>query len=382
MVKRSRVLHIWDYRVSSGNNIDDLFLDAEFDNISIARVLTTSKNNQKTPIDFLLKIDRILSPYPQNLVTRQLSYFYYYLKIFKSSRQSYQLVVFHFGQTAARYISQFEKRGVPWICFVYGHDLSAALSSFRWKFKYKIFAKSRGKFLVLADAPKNELIKLGVSPNRISKYDFPLNFDQFYNVAKMTSEDIFTLLIPGRLVEKKGHSALFQALRNLKEAGIFVNLLVLGYGPLKCDLVELAQHLQIDDQITWIDSEEKTLAGEFPSLYAETLSRSNLVVTPSITSVSGDSESGPALVNLFAQAAGVPVLTSSFSGHEISIFHRETGLVLSEVTPEEIARNIEWTMGNPKTAESIGLNGRNFIQSNFDSSISELEKLFIEIMKG
>ena len=56
MVKRSRVLHIWDYRVSSGNNIDDLFLDAEFDNISIARVLASSKNNRKTPIDFLLKI--------------------------------------------------------------------------------------------------------------------------------------------------------------------------------------------------------------------------------------------------------------------------------------------------------------------------------------
>ena len=382
MVKRSRVLHIWDYRVSSVNNIDDLFLGAEFDNKSIARVLATSKNDQKIPIDFLFKTDRILSPYPQNLVIRQFSYFFYYLKILKSSRQSYQLVVFHFGQTAARYISLFEKRRVPWICFVYGHDLSAALSSSRWKFKYKIFAKSGGKFLVLAEAPKNELIKLGVSPDRISKYEFPLNFDLFYNVAKTTSGDIFTLLIPGRLVEKKGHSALFQAVSNLKEADVFVHLLVLGYGPLKCELVALAGHLQIEDQITWIDSEESTLAGEFPSLYAETLSRSNLVVTPSITSASGDSESGPALVNLFAQAAGVPVLTSSFSGHEVSIFHRKTGLVLSEVTPEEIVRNIEWAVENPKATESIGLKGKNFIQENLTSPISELEKLFKGIMKG
>jgi len=382
--RKIRVLHIWDTKMDSGLNIDDLLERAPLIQRSVSRVLVSQ--GAKKPMDQRSQhqLDTVLSPYPENPVARQISKLKF-RALLKQEIKSFKpdLIFFHFGQTAATYIKLVRKYRVPFIVAIYGHDISVALNQLRWRLKYKIFAKSDGRFLVLAADVKRRLTDLKISASNIDLYNYPIDISPYLDAAKVLRSDHFRLTIPGRLVEKKGHIFLFEALRILKERNIFVHLNVVGYGGNRDYYQKLASELGVNDQINWIDTTQATIQGNFDRLYRQILEETDLVVLPCVTSGEGDNEAGPALVLCLAQAASTPVLTTPFKGHEISITDGVTGLLSAEGDSVDIANKIEWAIDNPDQLSAIANAGKLFVRNLFDqdANISHVFELIADASK-
>lgn len=370
-LSKIRVLHVWDTKMDSGLNIDDLLERAPLMQRATVRVLVGQGDAKPMDRRSQHTIETILSPYPVNPILRLISKFRFRL-LLKREIKSFMpdVVIFHFGQTAATYIKHVQKFRLPFLVAIYGHDISVALNQVRWRLKYKIFAKSNGLFLVLAEDVKQRLIELKVKETNIKLYNYPIDIAPYLNSSKVQQSNAFRLTIPGRLVEKKGHIFLFEALKILNEHKRPTLLNVVGYGGDVEYYQRLANDLGANDQITWIDTTEATIQGNFDQLYRRVLNETDLVVLPCITSSEGDNEAGPALVLCLAQASGTPVLTTPFKGHEISITDGVTGLLSAEGDSISLAEKIEWSIANPVELGVIAKKGELFVRELFDQAAS------------
>ena len=375
-----RVLHVWDTKADSGLNIDDLLERAPLIQRALVRVLVS--RGAAKPIDQYGQhtLETVLSPYPANPISRQISKFKFRLLLIREI-ESFKpnLVVFHFGQTAATHIRLIEKFRIPFLVAIYGHDISVALNRMRWRLKYRVFSKSTGIFLVLAEDVKRRLIEQKISERNIKLYNYPIDIAPYLNSSKIPRSNHFRLTIPGRLVEKKGHLFLFEALKILNERKIPAHLNVVGYGGNLEYYQSRAIDIGVNNQINWIDTTEATIQGNFDQLYRKVLDETDLVVLPCITSSEGDNEAGPALVLCLAQASGTPVLTTPFKGHEISITDGVTGLLSSEGDSILLANKIAWAIENPVELSMIARSGKLFVQNLFDH-VADINNLF-EIIK-
>ena len=366
-----KVLHIWDTRVDSGLNIDDLLQETPLLQKSVSRILVHQGARKAIPQVDQHHLEEILSPFPKNVFMRQLSH----LKFRKLVRREISqfnpnVLFFHFGQTAAKFIDLAVKYRKPFVVALYGHDISVAINQPRWQKKYRTFSKSDGRFLVLANDVKQRVINLGVDESRITLYSYPLNIHPYLNIKKRLHEGRFTITIPGRLVEKKGHIFLFNAIQILKERNIIVDLIVIGYGGNREHFQKAASDIGVSEQIQWIDSTEATIQGKFDQLYSRVLEETDLVVLPCITSSEGDNEAGPALVLCLAQASGTPVLTTPFRGHEISITDGITGLLSTEGDSADLADKIAWCLEHPIQVSKISEAGKLHVQEVFNQEAS------------
>lgn len=372
-----KILHIWDTRVDSGINIDDLLERAPVIQKSLSRVLVRQGNQKALAQSCQHQLDQIVSPYPKSIIARQISKIRFRKRIEQEiSNFNPDLIFFHFGQTAATYINLAVKSKKPFVVALYGHDISVAIRKLRWRIKYRIFAKTDGRYLVLAEDVRQRVLDLGVLDSKISIYNWPLDLRPYLSVKHGQKSDKLRITIPGRLVEKKGHIYLFQAVRLLKDRHIPVELTVIGYGDKK-EYVKIAEELEIMDQIRWIDTTEATIKGEFDKIYSQILENTDLVALPCITSSEGDNEAGPALVLCLAQAAGVPVLTTAFRGHEISIEDGVTGLIAKEGNPEDLVNKIIWSIENTETVKKIANAAKEHVRRIFDldSSVNAIYEI-------
>jgi len=373
-------MHVWDTKMDSGLNIDDLLERTHLIQRAVVRVLVGQGAEKPIEQRSLHAIGNLLSPYPANPITRKISRLRFDL-LLKQEIKSFEpdMIVFHFGQTAATHFKLVQRQRIPFIVAIYGHDISVALNQKRWRLKYKVFAESDGVFLVLAEDVRRRLMELGIRKTNIELYNFPIDIDRYINISKIQQSKYFRLTIPGRLVEKKGHIYLFQALRVLKNRKILMHLNVVGYGGDSTFYKNLAKEIGIDEQINWIDTTQATIQGTFNQLYRGILEETDLVVLPCITSSEGDNEAGPALVLCLAQAAGTPVLTTPFEGHEISITDGITGLLSAEGDSTALANKIAWANENPIELGVIAKAGEQLVRNIFSQDAS-INRLF-EIIK-
>ena len=377
MDRPPRVLHVWDTRVDSGSNIDDLLGKSPIVQESISRVLIRNSRPKPLTQQSQYVLNDIQSPFPKGVLRRIIS-----KRIFTHSieeaieRFNPDILFFHFGQTAATYIKLAMKYKKPFVVGIYGHDVSVATQSFRWKMKYRIFAKTDGKYLVLAKNVVSRLVSIGIKESNIFLYDYPLNIEPYLRVQKRQldrTSSSFRITIPGRFVEKKGHKYLFEALQILNEMSVRVSLTAIGYGD-KENLEREAKELGIGSLITWVDTGDATVSGDFDAIYSSVLKDTDLVVLPCLTSKNGDNEAGPALVLCLAQATGTPVLTTPFEGHEVSIKDCESGLIIPERNSQAIAEKILWAINNPIALSNISNSGRETVVKVFSLS-SNVEKI-------
>jgi len=134
------------------------------------------------------------------------------------------------------------------------------------------------------------------------------------------------ILFVGRFVEKKGIDVLLRAWPAVRERVPAASLRLLGQGPLE-DLARSG-----GDGVTVEPTDPLRRAEQI----RDAIRRARVVVTPSKTAGDGDSES-LLLVNLEAQAAGRPLVTTRHGGIPEYVAEGETALLVPENDAEALA---------------------------------------------
>jgi glycosyltransferase involved in cell wall biosynthesis len=170
--------------------------------------------------------------------------------------------------------------------------------------------------------------------------------------------------IVARLSDVKGHIYLIQAMKSVLKNIPDAQLLIVGDGNLRQELVNLTAHLEMEKNVFFKPSVLDT---------REVLSIMDVFVMPSL-------KEGLGLALMEAMARGLAVIGSDIGGIRSLIKDGANGLL---VRPADVA-GLTWAilelLQNPDRANSLGDAAQKFINENFtqEKMIRETEEVYLE----
>jgi glycosyltransferase involved in cell wall biosynthesis len=172
----------------------------------------------------------------------------------------------------------------------------------------------------------------------------------------------------GRLRSPKRVDLALEALRQVREAVPAATLDVVGDGPLRAGLEQLAMRLGVGDGVRFLGSRT-----DLPSLLRDT----------HCFLLASDSEGCPLSV-LEAMAAGVPVVATSVGGVPELVVDGETGSLTRPGDAAELAVALRSVLSSPEQARSLGENGRARARRLFsrERMIGDTSALYDEVVEG
>ena len=170
------------------------------------------------------------------------------------------------------------------------------------------------------------------------------------------------ILTVARLVEKKGHRTLLQALRRLPEK---YEAWFVGSGPL--DVARIAKLYGVSDRVRMLGRLDDS---ELQASYRA----ATIFCLPSETTRSGDREGIPVSL-MEAMAYGLPVIATRHAG----IPELVSEVLVDEGDPESLARGIDRLGRDPLLREELGRRNRELARRRFSSeNVTRLKVLFEE----
>lgn len=211
-----------------------------------------------------------------------------------------------------------------------------------------------------------KIIPMGVDTDFISETLENSSVKEQYNI------DGKIILFAGRLIDLKGVNFLIKAMPKVLETYADAKLFIIGSGPLKDRLMDLAKGLGLADIVTFIDLVTQDELKKFYLL-------SDVFVLPSIINEKGETE-GLGVVMLEAMAAGLPVVGSKVGGIPDIIQDGKTGMLSKQKDPESIAAKIITLLSDEVLRKRIRENGMRLIEKKF--SWERIAKEFMDVYHG
>ncbi len=174
--------------------------------------------------------------------------------------------------------------------------------------------------------------------------------------------------IVARLSEEKGHSYLIKAMQLVIAKIPQVQLLIVGEGRMREELVNLAKASGLEKNVFFFSSVMDTQG---------VLSCMDLFVLPSL-------KEGLGLALAEAMACGLCVIGSDVGGIKSLIQHKYNVLLVRPADSQELSYPILELLQNPDKAKSLGNNARIFINQNFsqEKMVLETEKVYLECLNA
>ena len=233
-----------------------------------------------------------------------------------------------------------------------------------WPEKYFLkWAYRRAREIIVpSEFTKEKIIECaGESrPYNISVIHNGVNFERF-NAAKDISnlrakyQDNKILLTVGGLKPRKGQDLVIRALPEVLKKHPEVKYLVIGDGPWKKHLIDLATSLNVKNYVEFagvLKDDELVKYFQLCDIYAH---------TPRVVNLNFE---GFGIVYLEASASGKPIVASDAGGIRDAVIHGKTGLIAPDGDVAKIAEYINNLLDNPDYARELGRNGTEYARSN------------------
>jgi glycosyltransferase involved in cell wall biosynthesis len=221
--------------------------------------------------------------------------------------------------------------------------------------------RNSSRVVCLTNSDAVEVHKLGVHASKIRI--IPIAVDPtFFRPRPYKRRGIVWI---GRIVPEKGLDSLLQAVVEVRKR-MDVHVVIVGDGPLRGKLIQLANRMGISDAVTFVRRASRLDV-------AKLLAQSLIFVLPS-------KHEGLPLALLEAMAAGNAIVASELPSVKEAL--GEAGLYYSGNDPKELAENILLALGDRKMCNRYGREARNIVRNEFswDIVLPRLDGLYEEVV--
>jgi phosphatidylinositol alpha-1,6-mannosyltransferase len=257
-------------------------------------------------------------------------------------------------------------RGTPFGVFVYGLDLLRPQTR---RYRKLFNALLREADVVFADsqAAADITCNLGVDFGKIHVVN--PNVDPEKLIVRVPPETIRErhglegkkcILTVGRLVERKGHDVVLQALPEVISLVPDVHYLIVGSGPNEARLRSLVVDLGLEQYVTFVGRIEDD---ELASYYS--VCDVFVMISREIPE-EGDIE-GFGIVYLEANLMGKPVIAGRSGGVPDAVLHNKTGLLVDPRAIREVSSALIQILRNSELAHKMGEFGKSRVVKEFSS---------------
>jgi len=234
----------------------------------------------------------------------------------------------------------------------------------------RLFHRCAKRYVAVSQAVANQLCEgFGVPARKVQVIHNDIPFreagppDPALRTALSRASARPIVLTVARLDQQKGHTVLFDAIRDVPDA-LFV---LAGDGPEKTVLEAKARALGIADRVVLLGHR-----GDIGNL----LAACDLFVLPSLYE-------GLPLAILEAMAAGKAVVATAVGGVAEAVLDGVTGVLVAPRDPSALAKTIRTLVADPLLAHRMGAAGRSRVQREFSSAamVQEVMRVYEEVLE-
>lgn len=208
--------------------------------------------------------------------------------------------------------------------------------------------------------------KIVVIHNGIDTYKFHTTCvpEDLINEIKKNGKTIVGVI--GRLDPIKGHENLLKAFCICLNHNRNIRLIIVGDGPLRCQLKKIADSLCINDEVVFMGNRV-----DMPQI----LSVMDIFVLPSLYE-------GLSITLLEAMAAGKAIIATSVGGNPEVIEDGVTGILTPPNSPPLLARRILELINDPDKREQLGRSARSKADKCFskDKFVQNIQALYFNCL--
>lgn len=267
---------------------------------------------------------------------------------------STDLVHAHFGPDGMHIARASRLARRPLVCTFHGYDAVSELVDYSGLFRQS------ARLIAVSEFIRGELIARGAPEAKVTVA--PIGIPVRPDAPRGRRGD--HLLFVGRLIPQKGCADLLEALSGIDGAP---PLLVIGDGPQRAELEQLAQSLRV--KATFVGARD-------PEYVARAMASGIAFCVPS-------RREGLGMVFLEAAAARLPVVSYASGGISEAVIDGETGLLAPEGDVGTLARYLRQVVGDVELATRLGTAGRRRVEDEFDiqERAAQLELLYDSLVE-
>jgi glycosyltransferase involved in cell wall biosynthesis len=256
--------------------------------------------------------------------------------------------------------------GIPYVTTCHGYFKKSPGRRFLplWGCRVIAISEPVKQHLLLDFNVQKERVRLIYNGIEIDRFKNQKSPDKIREKAELGLGEGAVVGIIARLSDVKGHRFLLEAMRKVTDQIPGSQLLIVGDGREKGNLLKLTNKLKIEKSVKFVDSVDDT-AGILPLM--------DLFVMPSL-------QEGLGLAVMEAQAAGLAVVASNIGGLNILVKDGENGRLVPPKDVDALAAAIVELLQSTDKARMFGQNARSFIENNFsqDLMVRQTESLYKE----
>ena len=256
-------------------------------------------------------------------------------------------------------------KNIPYIIFVHGLDVLRG-AKHPWKrFWLKIILRNAKQVVANSEFTRKLAIRYGAREN--CRVILPCVFSLSNERNNFSESNI--ILSVGRLVRRKNHKLVLEALSKIKNDFSNLRYVIIGNGPMKDELIDYAEKLGISRMVDFVG---KVSDKERENYYKKT----GVFVLPVYSE--GDDVEGLGIVFLEAAAYGLPVIAGRGGGVEEAVLDGATGYMIDPKNKNELKEKLKIILQDKDLAKQMGQAGQLRIQKEFLCELreEEIEKLY------
>jgi colanic acid/amylovoran biosynthesis glycosyltransferase len=283
-------------------------------------------------------------------------------------RRRSRLLHAHFGYWAAHTAVVARRRRLPWVLSLHGYDLLVMAD------KEPELDKLYAADLVIVPSQflADHAVARGFDRERIRVIPSGIDVDAYdFRQRTLRPDGRVRVTFAGRFVPKKGVLDAARAMSKVATSGTPLTCRFVGYGPQEDELRSELALLRLDAEV---------VDGRVPGAVRTTLDDTDVLVTASQTAPDGDAES-LGLVNIEAQACGIPVVSTRHGGIPDAV-SPAAGILVDEHDVEALAHALHQVASAPQQWAAMGAAGRAHAEQRFRLAdrVREVEEQYAALL--
>ena len=301
-------------------------------------------------------LGQVLSSRQYGYQASSLSGLYRLATLCKDSRR-FDVLHAHFGPVGNSYRFARDFCRAPLVVSFHGYDFSTRPRT-EGATMYDQLFRVADLVTVNSAFTHSRVESLGCSKDKLRKLPVGLDPAEFpFRERTLQPGSPIRLLTVARLTEIKGHEYAIRAVAQLRKTIPAVRYDILGDGPLRQSLEELARQLGMSDAVVFHGAQG---GNEVKGLLAQ----AHLFLLTSVN-VEGDQE-GQGLVLQEAQACGLPVVATAHGALPEGLLNGLSGFLVPERDVSALALRLASLITLASTWPAMGQAGRAFVEQHYD----------------
>ncbi|MBI5353868.1 MAG: glycosyltransferase [Chloroflexi bacterium] len=253
-------------------------------------------------------------------------------------------------------------------------DVETSRRTLRGRVRLAMLRKWTDVFIALDDSIYNEILSLGVEPERIRRISNGIDAGNFAPTktrsdakSKLGLLNKVVLIYVGRLAPQKSLPVLLEALQNSLPACPSLHLLLIGDGSERAALEEQAKHLGIEEHVSFLGNQTDVRTY---------LNAADIFVLPS-------KAEGISNALLEAMSAGLACVVTKVGGNFEILNSGRCGVLLPAGDVSAWSKSLTELGNDPEKCRALGDAAQTHVRSHFDFSVvgSLYENLYDELLR-